>query len=1377
MVISINEFNLSEKRLALPEMLVLQKELDAPFGPAISPRDLKKSVPLSFSQQRLWFLEQLDPGSTAYNLPLAIRLSGHLNVAALEQSLGEIIRRHEVLRTTFSTENNQTVQRITPAAGFNLPEVDLSAMPQEQREAKAKRLASEEASRPFDLVIGPLLRVMLLKLSPEDHVLLLTIHHIVSDGWSLGILYREISVLYEAYLKGKLSPLSELPIQYADFAVWQREWLKGKNLEEQLIFWKKQLSDITNLELPTDHPRPSMQTFHGATHNVEFPHDVTEALKDLSRMEGTTLFMTLLAAFQCLLHRYTCQDDIVVGTPIANRNRAEIEGLIGFFVNTLVMRTDTSGDPVFLELLQRVRRVTLDAFAHQDLPFEKLVEELHLERDLSRSPLFQVMFALQNELHSTLYPPGLTQSRMEIEDMKTLFDLEFYLWETTEGLRGALEYNTDLFDAVTIERMAGHYQMMLEGIAANPDLRLSELPLLTETERQQILVEWNIDATDYPRDKCIHELFEEQVERTPDAVALIFEDKQLTYREVNNRANQLAHYLRKQGVGPEVFVGICEERSPELIVGLLGILKAGGAYVSLDPEYPQERLNLMLDDAGISVLLTHKRLSTLMPFYKGKLVGLDTDWKDISRESRGNPVARATPDNAVCLFYTSGSTGRPKGAIIQHRSLVHFTMSVIAQYGIKASDRILQFSSTSFDASAEEIYPCLALGATLVLRTNDMLTASDFLKKCDNWKLTVLSLPTAYWHVLTYSIETEDLKLPSSVRLIIIGGERARPECLTQWQRHVGPRVKLLNTYGPTEATVVATLFDLTHFTHVADWAKEVPIGRPLPGVRTYILDPHLQPVPIGVPGELHIGGSGIVRGYLNRPDVTSEKFIQDRFSNKPGDKMYKTGDLARYLSDGNIEFLGRIDNQVKIRGFRIEPGEIEALLGQHPHVQEAVVIAREDQNGNRCLVAYVVPDRKSAIATQELRKFLKEKLSDYMVPSAFITLDVLPMTPNGKVDRKALPTPDYFTSASAKTFLAPRNTIESQLTSIWEQVLGIQAIGVTDNFFELGGHSLLAVRVVSEIRKITGRKLPVMAIFQFPTIEQLALLLTKEGWTSPWSSLWPIQPSGTKTPFFWVHGQASDALLPSFLGSDQPLYGLMHQGLDGKTVSYTSIEEIAAKYLQEIRTVQPIGPYLLGGYCFGGLVAMEMAQQLFREGEKVSLMFVIELPAVCFPLTSQDASPLPQKEKLTERLARHFDHISRLDPLEKTAYILRKTTSLLPRIKARNERRIKKAILSKIYLAIRRPLPEELRIFHLMNVYSDAMDAYEAPTYPGHLVLCQAEQMPCNSRSDWNVAATEGVEIHIVTGAGHANILEEPYIESWAKLLNRHLNEIQGGG
>ena len=1047
-------------------------------------------IPLSFAQARLWFLDQLQPDSAFYNMPLALYLSGQLNIAALESSINKIIQRHEALRTNLATQEGQPVQVIASTINWKLLVVDLLDLHQSEREDEAQRLATVEANRPFNLEQEPLLRATVLLLGETEYILLLTMHHIISDGWSLGVFVRELTEFYKAFCTGKPPVLPLLPVQYADFAVWQRQWLQKEILETQLDYWKQQLKNaLALLELPTDRPRPAVQTFRGACYYAALPLKLSVALAAYSKRVGCTLFMTLYTAFQILLYRYTGQDDIVVGTPVAGRNRREIEGLIGFFVNTLVLRTDLSGNPTFEQLLNRVREVALQAYAHQDLPFEQLVEALQPARDLSYTPLFQVMFALDNALVPSVELPELAISSYAVEIGTAKFDLTLSMENTTSGLVGVWEYNTDLFDEVTIARMTSHFQTLLEAIAANPDQQISQLPIVTQTEQHQLLFEWNNTFAKYPQDKCIHQLFEEQVERSPSSVAVVFEGEQLTYRELNARANQLAHYLRSLGVGTEVLVGICVERSIEMIVGLLGVLKAGGAYVPIDPAYPKERLVFMLEDSAVPVLLTQQRLVDRIPKHQAQVVLLDTQWQIIAQQSEENIACFVNAENLAYVIYTSGSTGKPKGVTIQHRSLVNYTTAVSIEYEIEKHDRILQFSSISFDVSAEEIYISLIYGTTLVLRTDFMLdSVGTFLQKCIDWKLTVLVLPTVYWHELTLFLSQEKLALPPSLRLVIIGGEKALSERLKTWLEYVGQQVRLVNNYGPTEATIGATIYDLSASTAVL-------IGCPIRNVQTYILDRYLQPVPVGVPGELHIGGDGLARGYLNRPDLTEAKFIPNPFSNKSGSRLYKTGDKARYLPDGNIEFLGRIDNQVKIRGFRIELGEIEAVLSQHPGIRETVVIARENITLDKQLVAYIVPHQQGTLTISDLRHFLKERMPDYMVPGAFVVLEALPLTPNGKVDCQSLPAPDINSLIQKVDFVAPETPTEKLVASIWSKVLGVEKVGMNDNFFTLGGHSLLATQLLSQVSDACGVELPLSKLFEAPTIANLTNYIEAISW------------------------------------------------------------------------------------------------------------------------------------------------------------------------------------------------------------------------------------------------------------------------------------------
>jgi amino acid adenylation domain-containing protein len=1058
--------------------------------PPLSAVSRSAELPLSFAQQRLWFLDQLEPHSPLYTVPQAIHLHGPLQVEALHQTLNAIVARHETLRTTFHAVDGIPRQVIAEHRTVVLALIDLSAWPEAARKAEAQRLMREEAQRPLDLTCDVLLRATLLRLGPAEHILLLTMHHIASDGWSMRVLSDEVATLYRAFARGAPSPLAALPIQYADYAVWQRQWLQGAVLDAQLAYWQAQLAGVPVLELPLDHPRPAVQTFRGARQPLRLPQPLTEALKALSQREGVTLFMTLLAAFQTLLQRYTGQDDIAVGSPIAGRTRAELEGLIGFFVNTLVLRTDLSGNPTFPELLGRVREVTLGAYAHQDLPFERLVEELQPERRLSHSPLFQVMLALQNAPRQTLDLPGLTVSRLEVDRGTAQFDLTLVLWEEAEGLVGTLEYNRDLFEAPTIQRLLGHFRHVLAGIVANPARRLAELPLLGTAERQQLLVAWNATAAEYPRDRCLHQLFEAQVERTPDAIAVV-DDVEWTYRELNTRANRLAHHLRRHGVGPEVLVAVCMERGLEMLVSLLGILKAGGVYLPLDIDYPPERLAFMLEDSRPPVLLAQQSLLGGLPSHGAQVVCVDSEWGLIAQESEQNPPASATAESTAYVFYTSGSTGKPKGVQGYHRGVVNLCQAMVAQFGLHAQDRVMQFSSLCFDIAVEEIFPTWMSGATLVLRTEAGLPSIPaFLEAIRRRRITVLDLPTAFWHTLVNVLEMSRDPLPETLRLVVVGGEKASAQAFANWLKLGGEHIRWLNGYGPTETTVTATVHEPMRASGTYAIDGEIPIGRPIANTQVYVLDPHLQPVPIGVPGELYIGGDGLARGYLNRPELTAERFLPHPFSDQPGARLYKTGDLARYRPDGQLEFLGRLDQQVKVRGYRIEPGEVEAALTQHPAVREAVVLAREDGPGDTRLVAYVVPNQPPGPSMSDLRSFLQAKLPNYMVPSTFVMLAALPLTPNGKVDRRALPAPAPTRPALDDALVAPRTPVEAALAAIWAEILRLPQVGVHDNFFALGGHSLLATQVISRLQAAFQVDLPLRRLFEAPTVAELAQAL-----------------------------------------------------------------------------------------------------------------------------------------------------------------------------------------------------------------------------------------------------------------------------------------------
>lgn len=1070
-----------------------------------------KHFPLSLAQQSLWFLNQLEPTAPMYNETMGLRLRGVLNIEAIHKTLDAIVTRHEALRTTFSSVDGNPVQIVRESRSVEIPIIDLTHLPAGRSEGEFHRLAIEVTQRPFNLGQDLMLRAAIFRLGKEDHALLLTIHHIATDGWSDDILFKEFAAFYEAFSEGHDPSLPALPFQYADFVRWLTDWLQGNILEQRLSYWEKQLRGIPELlELPTDRPRPPVQSFRGASESEMLSKALTEKLRVLSRQEGVTLFMTLLAAFQALLSRLTGQEDIAVGSPIAGRNRSEFEGLVGLFINTLVLRTNLGGNPSFRELLRRVREAAVGAYDHQEVPFEKLMGELQLKRSLSRNTLFQVMFAYRPdpvEKHHNL--PGLAISRFRINTGTAKFDLNLAVYERVDSLHCYFTYNTDLFDCSTIKRVAGHFRTLLEGIVNNPGERLLALPLLNTMERQQLLVEWNDTQKDYAEDRCVHELFQAQVERSPDSVAVVFEEQELTYGELNRRSNQMAHYLQKLGVGPEVLVGIYMERSLDTVVGLLGILKAGGAYVPLDPGYPRERVAFMLEDAQLPVLLTQKQLikglsditdfparpkndrlsNSLMTIQNANKIGdrivvcLDADWEVIARESRENPPSRVVPDNLAYVIYTSGSTGVPKGVMISHRGICNRLLWGQEAYRLAGGDRVLHAFSLNFDFATWEIFTSLVGGARLIIAPPGTHRDSAYLVK-----LIVTNGITFAGFVpsmLRAVLDEPEIKGCSSLKKVISGGEVLPIEL--QERFFAWSDVELQNTYGPTETSIDVTFWVCRPENEFGSRQQVVPIGRPIANTQIYILDSGLHPVPIGVPGELCIGGVGLARAYLKRPDLTAEKFVPNPFSEKPGARLYKTGDLARYLPDGNIEFIGRLDNQVKIRGFRVELGEIEAVLGQHSAVREAVVVAREDTPNNKRLVAYIVPSQSPAPVAGELQRFVKEKLAHYMVPSAFVFLDMLPLNPTGKVDRRALPAPDASRPDLAGAFVAPRNSVEEILAGIWAELLKIESVGIHDNFFDLGGHSLLATQVMSRIAKVFHVELPLRSLFERPTVAALA--------------------------------------------------------------------------------------------------------------------------------------------------------------------------------------------------------------------------------------------------------------------------------------------------
>ncbi|MUG97805.1 amino acid adenylation domain-containing protein [Scytonema sp. UIC 10036] len=1395
--------SLSPAKRALLELKLKNKTVSTKTEQTIPIRDENSSIPLSFAQQRLWFLEQLEPNSSFYHIPEVLQLQGTLNIAVLQQSLDAIVARHESLRTNFISLDGNPVQTISEPQSVELKIIDLQNSSESNRSSAVQNLLKNEAKRPFDLTSDLMLRGCLLQLSPQEHILLLVIHHIAADAWSMGILYDELTTLYKAFLDGQPNPLPKLPIQYADYAVWQRQWLRGEVLENQINYWKQQLAGATPvLELPTDKPRPPIQAYRGAKEYFVLPQRLLSALQKLSRQEGVTLFMTLLAAFQTLLYRYTGQEDILVGSPTTNRSRAEIEGLIGFFINTLVLRTDLSGNPTFRELLQKVRKVAISANVNQDLPFEKLVEELQPERSLSYNPLFQVMFTL-NTPKQSFELPGLSIAPLELCLSTSKFDLTLFAEETEQGLRLIWEYNTDLFEQATITRMSGHLQTTLEGIVANPQQRISELPLLTETEKNQLLVEWNNTKADYTLE-CIDKLFEAQVERTPNAVAVEFENQQLTYRELNNRANQLAHYLQSFGVGPDVAVGICIQRSLEMVVGLLGILKAGGAYVPLDPAYPQDRLSFMLSDSQVTVLLTSEKLATALPKHNAQTICLDTHWATINQESKENLVSGVQLENLAYIIYTSGSTGKPKGVAMKQLPLCNLIFWQLENTTVSTDAKTLQFSPISFDVSFQEMFATWCSGGTLVLIAEDLRRDAsallDFLKQKE---INRLFLPFVALQQLA-EVAAASLSVPSSLQEIITAGEQLQttPALINLFEKL--PQCKLHNHYGPSESHVVTT-FTLPD--RVKNWSVLPPIGRPIANTSIYILDSNLQPVPTGVPGELYIGGVALARGYLNRPELTAEKFIfnpfddsglpiphfrlepddgnpKSKIQNPKSNRLYKTGDLARFLPDGNIEYLGRIDNQVKIRGFRIELGELEALLSKHLSVHQAVVIVRQDIPGDKRLVAYIVPDQDSVPTVSELRSFLKEQLPEYMVPSAFVVLDTLPLTPSGKVNRRALPAPDITNLESERNYIAPRNEVEQQLAQIWEEILGFQPIGVKDNFFDIGGHSLLAVKLFSKIEKELGKKLPLATLFQSSTIEALGELLlnkqhqsdgqgeetsskTEQGEGSSLSILVPIQPIGSKPPLFLIHPLGGEVLCyrsaAIHIGKDQPIYGIQPQGIDGKEAPLTKIEDMAALYIKAIQAIQPQGPYYLGGYSLGGTIAYEIAQQLRQQGQEIAIIIMLD-------------SGVPGQTKRLPFVARiflHFENLVKAGPVYISTKIRGWTQWALFHLRRK--------YLS--FLGVVESLSQDDPHLKVMDCNLMAWDRYKYQPFSGRIAVLRTDER-CLDAQDravglqydpllgWGSLVDGEIDVYHIPGS-HFTMFNEPHVREVAEKLKCVLEKV----
>ncbi|MCX6904766.1 MAG: amino acid adenylation domain-containing protein [Verrucomicrobia bacterium] len=1179
-------------------------------GP-ITKVDRQTPLPISFGQQRMWLLQQTLPDLAAYNEPRAFHLHGWVDAGRIRRALQAMVERHEVLRTALVQQGESLVQQIAAAEDVPLPwqEVDLQAVPPSEKQAALEERLLAEARRPFDLAQVPVWRVVWIKLAENEYVLGFTLHHSIEDEWTWRILCRELEQLYATDGQAGLAALPELPVQYADYAVWQQRRLTGELLERQRSYWREQLRDLPPaLELPADMARPSRLSGRGAIHNFQLTGPVVTRLRELAREEETTLFTVLLAAFQVWLHRYTGRTDVVVGTPITQRDRPEIQTLFGFFLNTLPIRARLDGSPTFRQVLQQVRESLLGAFSHADLPFEQMVELVPNERAPGRQPLYQVMFVLLEEARPAFQLDQAETRPLPMETRTSKSDLALSLEAVGEAWRCQFEYATDLFTAETAKRMACHLTELLRSITDDPEQSVSQLNLMPAAERHQVLVEWNQTKLEYPRHKCVHQLFEEHVERTPAAVAVVFEGQQLTYGELNERANQLAHHLQKLAVSPEVLVGIAVERSLEMLVGLLGILKAGGAFLPMNPDDPVERLASMLEQAHVTVLLTQERLLPSLPRGSFSTFCLDRDWPSLPAPPAPPPLSAVNAENLAYVIFTSGSTGRPKGVMVSHRNVVgflhafqHVTRDVDGRIGTNVAPFY-------FDTSVEEFWSCLCFGGTVhILRPEQSTDGAIFARYLVEHGITTTYVLPAM--LLEVAAQLALLGGPLPLKCLLTGLE-AKKERPLQAFRDLAHNLRIINGYGPTETTYGATAFE---FRQSTDPDRDVPIGVPFPGYQTYIVDARLQLLPVGVAGELVVGGIGVARGYLRQPELTERAFIADPWGPEPGARLYRTGDRCRFRSDGVIEFLGRTDRQVKLRGYRIELEEIESALRIQPGVKDAAVVMQEDGPGNKCLAAYVLAGQGQTLQPEALRRGLASRLPNYMIPAAFTLIEKLPLNANGKVDRRALVGMPGTRLAVSTTRVAPRNLIEAQLAAIWKEILGLPEVSIHDDFFELGGHSLQAIRLVAEVKKILARSLPIATLFQFPTIESMARVLsaTDHETISPWTSLVPLQPKGSKPPFYFLHGWGGGVFhfrdLAHLLDADQPSYGLQAVGWDAQQPRHLCVEDMAVHYAREIRAHQPQGPYYLGGQSAGGWFAYATAQELRRQGQPVAMLAMLD--------------------------------------------------------------------------------------------------------------------------------------------------------------------------
>ncbi|MFO0759934.1 MAG: amino acid adenylation domain-containing protein [Byssovorax sp.] len=1356
---------LSPEKRALLAKKLRQKAEEAQAIPRL-PREPGATFPLSFGQRRIWFLDRLTPGSPTYNEAFAFRIEGALDPVLFERAINAIIERQEALRTRFVTEAGEPVQVILPSLTIACPVVDLSAHPTEEREARAMERAVSGARAPFDLATGPLLRVELLRIAKAEHLFVLTIHHIATDGWTFGVFLRELSAHYQALAASKPAALPALQTQYADFASFQLGWMDGERVATQLAYWKQKLGgDLPVLQLPTDRPRPAAYTFRGARERLVLPPALAQAIRALGEKNEVTLFITLLSAYKTLLYRYSGQPDVIVGSPTAGRNRVEVEDLAGVFVNNLVLRTDLAGNPSFRELLGRVREVAFAAFAHQDVPFERLLEELSPERDPSRAPFFQVFFNILTFADTRLAPPDLALVPVDLDIGTSLFDITLYAIEERDRLSLVANYNPDLFDAATITGMLKHLGALLDAVTRDPDQRIDEIPLLGEEDRARVMarhaamVHPPLSFVPFPAeqaDQTLHRRFETQVALYPERPAVVRDGKVVTYAELNRMANRIARRIVALHGEEPATVALLFEHGATMIAGMLGALKAGKGYVPLDRSYPRERLTYILADSqALSILTNAENLDLAHELSRGTVPAHRIDADDAALSTDDLDLA-VDPGALAYILYTSGSTGTPKGVAQCHRNVLHLMRAYTNALKISPEDRCTLFSSFAFDAAVADIYGALMNGAALCplsVREEGLAHIAGWL--VDN-KVTIYhSTPTFFRHFMA--------SLPAGavfpgIRLVIMGGEETVKADVLAYRAHFRHTSVLVNGLGPTESTV-AMLGFFDHKSHIV--GNSVPVGYPVPGVEVLLLTDDGRRA--GVAGEIAIRSPHVALGYFRKPDLTRAAFLPDPDG---GDRrIYRTGDLGRMLPDGQVGFTGRRDFQVKIRGYRVELGEIEATIVKHPAVQECAVVARPDPSGEKAIAAYVVFAQEKTATTEELAAFVEEKLPAYMLPAAWMVMPSLPLTPTGKIARRSLPAPTFQGAAPEAGFVAPRHAVEVELTRIWERVLGTAPIGVRDNFFERGGHSLLALRLFMEIEKTLGQNLPLATLFQAPTIEQMGRILRRGGDASSWSSLVPIQPEGTGSPFFCVHALGGNVLnyrlLSRHLGEQQRFYGLQSQGLDGKRAPHARVEDMAACYLNEIRMVQPKGPYYLGGASSGGTVAWEMARQLTAAGEKVALLALIDSYYRGHERYLPD--PRPGRTGLDYFLSRvdfHMGNLVTRDRLSQIQYLARQAKG-----------RVRMTAL-QLMGKDPRPVPTEELSPVIRRVRKDngqAMIDYYPPRYPGKVTLFYATGEPVRQFQDrrlmWSALADGGLEVHLLTGE-HETVLDEPHVLVLAREL-----------